>query len=136
MRKECIKPNCDCLAIAEKRNDGNPVKSYPCLHADQEAFIRTIADESESPQQAASVSDEQASIKEWFVNELENFKAVKNKEIAELQEIIRQQAARDELLKETKMFMEHIAEGLYHAEYATKITATELLAKYNQLKDK
>ena len=29
--KECTKPNCNCIEIAEQNNGGNPVKSYPCL---------------------------------------------------------------------------------------------------------
>ncbi len=28
---KCEKPNCRCVEIAEVRNGGNPVKSYPCL---------------------------------------------------------------------------------------------------------
>lgn len=34
---KCTKPNCDCVEIAEQKNGGNPVKSYPCLHSDFDA---------------------------------------------------------------------------------------------------
>lgn len=28
---KCIKPNCDCIEIAEFHKGDQPVKSYPCL---------------------------------------------------------------------------------------------------------
>lgn len=36
--KQCTKPNCECVAIAERKNGGNPVKNYPCLADVIESF--------------------------------------------------------------------------------------------------
>lgn len=68
---KCEKPYCDCLDIAEDKNGGNPVKSYPCLAKcqDIEALKSTPAapssvDDMAKIEQDANIEDVANSIAE------------------------------------------------------------------------